>query len=68
MINAAWYFDFVSPFAYLQFMRLDNLAEELNIKLKPVLLSGLLKHWGQKRTGRNRSKASVCVSLLQVER
>lgn len=45
---AVWYFDFISPFAYLQFARLGELALQLDITLKPVLLSGLLRHWGHK--------------------
>jgi 2-hydroxychromene-2-carboxylate isomerase len=48
MTSATWYFDFISPFAYLQFSRLEALKAELDITLKPVLFSGLLKHWGQK--------------------
>lgn len=48
MTPATWYFDFVSPFAYLQFSQLGNLKAELDITLKPILFSGLLKHWGQK--------------------
>jgi 2-hydroxychromene-2-carboxylate isomerase len=47
-IPSAWYFDFVSPFAYLQFARLRPLARELDIALKPILFSALLKHWGHK--------------------
>ena len=40
-----WYFDFISPFAYLQFERLGEFA--LPVRLKPVLFAGLLKHHGQ---------------------
>jgi 2-hydroxychromene-2-carboxylate isomerase len=45
---ASWYFDFISPFAYLQFASLKELADDLKIELKPVLVSALLEHWGQK--------------------
>jgi 2-hydroxychromene-2-carboxylate isomerase len=45
---ATWYFDFISPFAYLQFARLPSLSTDFDITLKPVLFSALLKHWGQK--------------------
>lgn len=45
---AEWYFDFVSPFAYLQFMaELPKLSERLAITCVPVLFAGLLNHWGQ---------------------
>jgi len=43
-----WYFDFVSPFAYLQCERLDKLPEGTRIEYRPILLAGLLKHWGQR--------------------
>jgi 2-hydroxychromene-2-carboxylate isomerase len=44
-----WYFDFISPYAYLQWRRLWRDAPALAARLapKPVLLAGLLNHWGQ---------------------
>lgn len=48
MRAATWYFDFVSPFAYLCFGRLRELPADLAIELRPVLFAGLLGHWGQK--------------------
>jgi len=42
-----WYFDFISPFSYLQWIQLRRDFPELRIQPKPVLLGGLLKHWGQ---------------------
>lgn len=42
-----WFFDFVSPFAYLQWMRLRRDHPELRLRPRPLLLAGLLKHWGQ---------------------
>jgi len=47
MKKASWYFDFISPFAYLQFNRFSELQSDLEIAIKPVLFAGLLKHWGQ---------------------
>jgi len=43
-----WYFDFVSPFSYLQFERFPDLPIGVEARLKPVLLAGLLKHWESK--------------------
>lgn len=48
MHKADWYFDFVSPFAYLQGENLHELADEIEITYRPVLFAGLLKHWGHK--------------------
>jgi 2-hydroxychromene-2-carboxylate isomerase len=45
---ADWYFDFVSPFAYLQSERLADLAPRLAIRPKPVLFAALLGAHGQK--------------------
>jgi len=43
---AHWYFDFISPFSYLQLHRLDRLGE-VDVRFCPVLFAGLLQHWGQ---------------------
>ena len=44
-----FYFDFISPYSYFAWLRLDRLKKQnINIQLKPVLLAGLLNHWGQK--------------------
>ena len=48
MKSAKWYFDFVSPFAYLQNLRLDELSTHLKIDRTPLLFAGLLKHWDSK--------------------
>ncbi len=41
-----WYFDFISPYAYLQFQQLSELQPFVQLRYKPVLFAGLLKHWG----------------------
>ncbi len=48
MRTADWYFDFISPFAYLQSEQLARLAPHVQLRYRPVLFAGLLKHWGQK--------------------
>ena len=48
MRTAIWYFDFVSPFAYICLHRLKELPADLSIEYRPVLFAGLLNHWGQK--------------------
>lgn len=48
MRTAIWYFDFVSPFAYICLRRLKELPADLTIEYRPVLFAGLLNHWGQK--------------------
>ena len=46
--SATWYFDFISPFAYLQFRQFDRLPGDLEVTLCPVLFAGLLGHWEHK--------------------
>ncbi|MCR5885328.1 DsbA family protein [Rhizobacter sp. J219] len=43
-------FDPISPFAYLAFERLPQVLEGLSysVRYEPILLAGLLQHWGQK--------------------
>ncbi|MBP6564357.1 MAG: 2-hydroxychromene-2-carboxylate isomerase [Burkholderiales bacterium] len=43
-----WYFDFVSPFAYLQSERLASLPPRMSVRYRPVLFAGLLNANGQK--------------------
>ena len=43
---ADWYFDFVSPYSYLQCERLLELP--LALRARPLVFAGLLGHWGQK--------------------
>ena len=48
METARWYYDLISPFAWLHFHSLAPLRERLRIEPVPVLLAGMLKHWGTK--------------------
>ncbi len=48
MARLTWYFDFVSPFSYLQFAAFPNLFQRSDADLKPCLFAGLLNHFGHK--------------------
>lgn len=41
-----WYFDFISPYAYLQCMRFPALPAGMQIRIKPVLFGALLENAG----------------------
>lgn len=43
-----WYFDFISPYAYLQFKRLQSLGLIDDCERIPVLFAGVLNHLGQR--------------------
>ncbi len=48
MTSADWYFDFISPFAYLQSERFALLGPKVRVRMRPVLFAGLLGAHGQK--------------------
>lgn len=47
-MQADWYFDFISPFAYLQWPKVRALAPRLSLSFRPILFAGLLQHHGHK--------------------
>jgi 2-hydroxychromene-2-carboxylate isomerase len=44
---ADWYFDFISPYSYFAWLRLDSLSGA-QLNYRPILFAGLLNHWEQK--------------------
>ena len=48
MASADWYFDFVSPFSYLQCEQLPALERTIRVRYRPVLFAALLKAHGHK--------------------
>jgi 2-hydroxychromene-2-carboxylate isomerase len=47
-MNATWYFDFISPFAYLQWPKIRALSREVDFSYRPILFAGLLARFGHK--------------------
>jgi 2-hydroxychromene-2-carboxylate isomerase len=45
-MQLVWYFDFISPYSYLQFEAYPELMQ--TARLRPLLFAGLLNHWGGK--------------------
>lgn len=45
-----FYFDYLSPFAYLASLAIPSVCERhrAELRLRPVLFAGLLNHWGQR--------------------
>jgi 2-hydroxychromene-2-carboxylate isomerase len=48
MARIAWFFDFVSPYSYLQFAAHPELMQREDVELVPCLFAGLLHHWHHK--------------------
>jgi 2-hydroxychromene-2-carboxylate isomerase len=46
-MNAIWYFDFISPFSYMQLGKMQALRERIDITPKPIVFGAVLKHHGQ---------------------
>ena len=42
----AWYFDLVSPFAYLALPGVERLAARHPVRFRPVVFGAILAHWG----------------------
>jgi 2-hydroxychromene-2-carboxylate isomerase len=55
-ITVSWVFDVVSPFAYLAYPSLARLPAGARLEFVPVLLAGLLNHFGQVGPGEIPSK------------
>ena len=62
MRAADWYFDFLSPFSYLQLTRFDRLPADLKVTYRPVLFAGLLGHW------KHRGPAEIPAKRVQTYR
>jgi 2-hydroxychromene-2-carboxylate isomerase len=43
--EATWYFDVISPFAYLALGEIEELAKRITVTWRPVLFAALLEHW-----------------------
>ena len=60
--RADWYFDFISPYSYLQLAKFEQLPADLEIRPIPVLFSGLLDHW------ENKGPAEIPAKRIQTYR
>lgn len=47
-MQIAWYFDFVSPFSWLQWPSIRKLAGQREVSLRPMLFGALLKQMAQR--------------------
>ena len=46
-MNATWYFDFISPFSYLQLPKILALRKRVEITAMPIVFGAVLAHHGQ---------------------
>jgi 2-hydroxychromene-2-carboxylate isomerase len=62
-----WYFDFISPFAYLAWPAVRRLAETHEVVPRPILLAGLLGHHGQKGPAEIPGKREFTYRFVQFQ-
>ena len=69
MRKVTWYFDFVSPFAYIGLHRLKELPGDVSIEFKPVLFAGLLNpFYGGPVALPNANAALITDSISNLQR
>ncbi len=60
-----WYYDVISPFAYLASEKLDCFPSDVQITAKPILLAGLLKEYTTKGAGEIAPKRKFVYRQIQ---
>ncbi|MCW8891637.1 MAG: 2-hydroxychromene-2-carboxylate isomerase [Sedimenticola sp.] len=46
-----WYYDFISPYAYLASQALGRFPSDIKIEYRPILFAGILKQWDTRGPG-----------------
>jgi 2-hydroxychromene-2-carboxylate isomerase len=64
-MHADWYFDFISPFSYLQLGRIGTLRARLDIEPIPIVFGAILKHHGQLGPAEIRGKREFTYRFAQ---
>lgn len=64
-MHADWYFDFISPFSYLQLTRLDEVRARLDLTPVPIVFGAILKHHGQLGPAEVRGKREQTYRMTQ---
>ncbi len=64
-MKADWYFDFISPFSYLQLERIGRLRARIQITPLPIVFGAILKHHGQLGPAEIRGKREFTYRFAQ---
>lgn len=64
-MHADWYFDFISPFSYLQLERIGRLRARIEIAPIPIVFGAILKHHGQLGPAEIRGKREFTYRFAQ---
>ena len=66
-MSVRWYFDFISPFAWLQWQRLQPLRAKLDLVPVPILFAAVLEHHGHKGPAEIAAKRTFSYRFVQFE-
>ena len=47
-MHVDWFYDVISPFAYLQLEQFERLPQNVDVTLRPIVLGAILSHWQTK--------------------
>jgi 2-hydroxychromene-2-carboxylate isomerase len=64
-MHADWYFDFISPFSYLQLGKILALRAKIEITPVPIVFGAVLKHHGQLGPAEIRGKREFTYRFVQ---
>jgi len=64
-MQAEWYFDFISPFSYLQLARIAPLHARIEITPVPIVFGAVLQHHGQLGPAEIRGKREFTYRIVQ---
>lgn len=64
-MRAIWYFDFISPFAWLHWHQVRRLSQRLEIELRPILFAGLLDRNATRGPGEIPAKREFTYRFVQ---
>lgn len=64
---AIWYFDVVSPFAYLALPAVELIACRRPVLFRPIVFSALLAHWGQLGPAEIAPKRTQYLSAVPIQ-
>lgn len=64
-MRADWYFDFISPFSYLQLGKVERWRARLDIRPLPIVFGAVLTHHGQLGPAEIRGKREFTYRIVQ---
>ena len=65
MMRAEWYFDFISPYSYLQLGRIHELRKRIEVTPIPIVFGAVLTHHGQLGPAEIRGKREFTYRFVQ---